>query len=198
MKIQMILCCAAGAALTSACATISEGSSDSIYVVTSPAGASCAATRDGGPVGHVNPTPGSMTVDKSKKAITLDCGKEGYLDARGVIASEMEAMTFGNLIFGGLIGVAVDASSGALNDYPESITIEMTPAAFPNEEERDEFFQRREDRIAKARDAAVAAVNRNCDEARANCKDKIKQAEDAYAKAIAELEAERSAVRIAG
>lgn len=198
MKIWVSLFCLAGAALTSACATVTEGSSDSIHIVTTPPGASCVATREGVQIGAVNPTPGSMSVDKSKNAITVACDKEGYLDSRGVLASEMEAMTFGNLILGGVVGVAIDASTGALNDYPESITIEMTPKEFQSEEERDEFFQRREERVAAARDGAVAAVNRNCDQGRVDCKGKIQQAEDAYAKAIAELEAERNAVRIAG
>ncbi|MBI4195271.1 MAG: hypothetical protein HY526_09345 [Betaproteobacteria bacterium] len=34
-------------------------------------------------------------------------------------------MVSGNMVFGGLIGLAVDAGQGAGYDYPSSITVEM-------------------------------------------------------------------------
>lgn len=49
-------------------------------------------------------------------------------------------MTFGNILFGGLIGIVVDAASGATNQYPDAVTITMIPAAFATVEERDRFF----------------------------------------------------------
>ena len=39
------------------------------------------------------------------------------------MASEFQAMTFGNILFGGLIGVVVDAASGATHEYPPLVTI---------------------------------------------------------------------------
>src|SRR3546814_11002644 len=49
-------------------------------------------------------------------------------------------MTFGNILFGGIIGVAVDASSGAMNQYPSSVTIALVPESFTSTTARDVFF----------------------------------------------------------
>jgi hypothetical protein len=40
---------------------------------------------------------------------------------------EGEAMAAGNVIFGGVIGLGVDAVSGALNKYPDQVTVAMAP-----------------------------------------------------------------------
>jgi hypothetical protein len=36
-------------------------------------------------------------------------------------------MAAGNIIFGGVIGLGVDAVSGALNKYPDQVTVAMSP-----------------------------------------------------------------------
>jgi hypothetical protein len=36
-------------------------------------------------------------------------------------------MAAGNVIFGGIIGLGVDAASGAMNKYPDVVTVAMTP-----------------------------------------------------------------------
>jgi hypothetical protein len=38
-------------------------------------------------------------------------------------------MTAGNVVFGGLIGLGIDAASGAMNTYDPNVEIIMTPAA---------------------------------------------------------------------
>ena len=58
-------------------------------------------------------SPGSALQAESKKR------------AVGVIKSEIEAMTASNIIFGGIIGLAVDAGSGAINVYPPTILITL-------------------------------------------------------------------------
>ena len=40
--------------------------------------------------------------------------KQCYSDGVGTLASETEIMTAGNVVFGGLIGLGVDAASGAI------------------------------------------------------------------------------------
>ena len=100
-------------ASTSACATITHGSNDTITVNTNPTGASCEIKQGANTIAFINPTPGSMMVPKSKNDLSVFCNKDGYETAAGNLSSEFQAMTFGNIIFGGLIGVAVDAASGA-------------------------------------------------------------------------------------
>lgn len=110
-----------------ACSTIVEGTDQQVTVITDPSQASCTLSRQGSVIGVVNPTPGSLQVDKSRNAIEVRCEREGYQTTAATLSSEFEGMTLGNVIFGGLIGVAVDASSGAMNQYPSSITIILSP-----------------------------------------------------------------------
>jgi hypothetical protein len=49
------------------------------------------------------------------------------LPGSGVIASNTEAMAAGNVVFGGLIGLGVDAATGAMNKYADQVTVAMIP-----------------------------------------------------------------------
>ncbi len=106
------------------CATIIEGTSQPVTVATPGAdGANCTLSSPDGTYYLI--TPGTVTVEKSKHDISVLCKKEGYSDGAATLASNFEGWTLGNIIFGGIIGVGVDAISGALNDYQGSITIPM-------------------------------------------------------------------------
>jgi len=74
-------------------------------------------------------TPGIVTVTKSQDSIAVRCSKEGYNDGTALIASNLEGMSAGNLILGGVIGVGVDAASGALNKYAPQVDVILTPLA---------------------------------------------------------------------
>jgi hypothetical protein len=128
--------------MAAGCATLTKGTSQTVTVGTDPAGAICTLTRDGKTVAIVNPTPGSVPVDKAQGTITVLCTKEKFEDASGAMASEFQAMTFGNILLGGIIGVVVDAASGAMHQYPDAVTITMVPVEFPSIPERDAFFDR--------------------------------------------------------
>ena len=131
------------AGLVAACSTIVEGTDQTVTVTSEPEGAVCRLMREGEIVGAINPTPGSIEVDRSNDDITVKCDLDGYLTSIGVLPSEFEGMTFGNILFGGIIGVVVDASTGAASQYPESINVVMIPANFASESERDLFFDHR-------------------------------------------------------
>ena len=53
------------------CATIFEGTSQSISVVTNPTGATCVFEREGKAIGSVASTPGPLVIKKSKYDITV-------------------------------------------------------------------------------------------------------------------------------
>ncbi len=61
----------------------------------------------------------------------MRCEKEGYRTGEAAVESDIAAMTFGNIILGGGIGVVIDAASGASNKYdPAShIVLEQEEAA---------------------------------------------------------------------
>ncbi len=112
-----------GLVALSACASIVEGTEQSVTIMTEPSGAACKLERQGVVVSLVNPTPGTARIGKSKENVTVLCDKDGHESAAAPLASEFQAMTFGNLIFGGIIGVAVDAGTGAMNKYPDSVSL---------------------------------------------------------------------------
>jgi len=107
------LCVGVGLVM-SGCASIVEGTTQTVTVSTTPAGALCELKRNGQTIGLVNPTPGSVVLDKSKDNVGVLCRKDGHDEVAGTLASEVQGMTFGNLILGGIVGVAIDAGSGAM------------------------------------------------------------------------------------
>ena len=64
---------------------------------------------------------------KGSTALPIQCTKECYLMGSSIIPSNTEAMAAGNVVFGGLIGLGVDAASGAMNKYPDIVTVAMVP-----------------------------------------------------------------------
>jgi hypothetical protein len=110
------------------CATIFEGTSQSISVSTNPSGANCTINRNGSRIGQVNPTPGSIHVDKSKDDLTVSCEHAGFLTANVSRSSRFQGTTFGNIIIGGLAGVVVDLATGADFEYPADIQLSLASA----------------------------------------------------------------------
>ena len=111
------------------CATVMEGTDQSISINTSPGGAACSLERKGVVLGSVAPTPGSMKVSKSKDDITVRCTKAGFEDIMSSITPKFGGTTFGNIIIGGGVGAIVDAASGANYEYPGNISLTLSEKA---------------------------------------------------------------------
>lgn len=109
------------------CSSIIEGTSQEIVVNTNPAGANCSLVRQGVSIGRVNPTPGAVTIKKTKYDINILCNKAGYEQATFFNHSDVDAATAGNIILGGGIGWAIDSASGADNKYTSPVNITMVP-----------------------------------------------------------------------
>ena len=115
---------------TTACASITTGTTQAVTVLTEPPGASCLVSRNGETLGFVNPTPGSLTVSKSSSALTVRCERPGSQVGMTTVPSSLQGMTAGNLLLGGVIGLGIDAASGAMNQYPPNIQLAL-PATVP-------------------------------------------------------------------
>lgn len=114
------------AIMLAACATITKGTTQVVAVDTPGVpGATCTIQTQSGP--QVVTTPGSVTLSKGSNSLPIQCTKECYGPGSSVIPSGTEAMSAGNVIFGGVIGLGVDAMSGAMNKYPDMVTVAMTP-----------------------------------------------------------------------
>ena len=188
-----VLGCAAAVA---GCATITKGTDELVTIDTEPDGAQCVLFMENKQIAAINPTPGSIKVPKSKKDLSVRCEKDGYLPTAGVIASSFQAMTIGNVLFGGIIGVAIDAGSGAMHKYEEGVSITLIPESFTSEEARDGFFDTlRADFLAEY-DAAVVKIKDKC-EAAGTCKSQLEDAEESRDTRLAEIEAMRAEAKIA-
>jgi len=72
-------------------------------------------------------TPANVILPKSKHNVAVSCTAQCYSPGISTLGSHTEVMTAGNIVFGGLIGLGVDAASGAMNTYDPSVEVVMTP-----------------------------------------------------------------------
>ncbi len=109
------------------CATITKGTTQAVAVSTPGApGATCTLTS-GGIGTKVVTTPATIVLDKSQDNISVVCKKQCFQDGVGIIASNTESMTAGNVLVGGVVGLGVDAVSGAMNRYNADNQFTMVP-----------------------------------------------------------------------
>ncbi|MDA5192722.1 hypothetical protein [Govanella unica] len=115
-----------GLVTLSGCASIIDGTSQSISVATNPPEAKCDLWRNSQLLSSMT-TPNSMVIKKTKHDIDVICRKTGYHDASLHVKSEIQDATWGNIVAGGGIGWAIDSASGADNKYQEFLNITLVP-----------------------------------------------------------------------
>jgi hypothetical protein len=109
--------------IVTGCASIVSGHQQSVSVSTQPVkGATCSLKNNKG-TWYVPATPGTVVVNRSYEDLNIECEKKGYSKSHKAVSSSTKAMAFGNVLFGGVIGGAVDVASGAAYDYPQEIRI---------------------------------------------------------------------------
>ena len=104
------------------CASITESKNQSMSVSTGDVtGAMCTLSNSKGSY-YVNSTPGSVMVRNACDQLTVTCKKDGYVAANpaaGSVQDESKGMAWGNILFGGIIGIAVDRQTGAGCTYSQ-------------------------------------------------------------------------------
>jgi hypothetical protein len=194
LKALVLVAILPAAAQLTGCATLVKGSSQSVIVSTDPPGAVCTLSRRGKEIAVVNPTPGTVTVDKSKDAVAVSCNRAGYLESAGTITSQFQPMTFGNILFGGLVGVAIDAGSGAMSEYEPRVTLTLIPAEFPSAAARDTFFDRLRSEFLTQSDEVMQRIKQKC--SGSACDSQLKAAASAKEAKLAEIETKRLLAKV--
>jgi hypothetical protein len=143
------------------CATVIAGTSQDIRIVSDPPGAECRVTRDEVALAVVT-TPATVNVPRSKRDIMAICRKEGLADSTEMIPSTIHGGTVGNVIAGGIIGIAVDAASGANNEYRRVTFVAFAPENFASADERDRYFADMTSRVSATADAELKRVMEGC------------------------------------
>lgn len=115
------------------CATIMKGSKQSVSVNSTPAAAKVVVKRLGTEtVLFEGTTPATTKLAKNAEYV-VTVSLEGYKPVSTNITKEgIEGWFWGNLICGGLIGIVVDASDGAINKIgPSEINVTLQTAYVP-------------------------------------------------------------------
>ena len=106
----------------SSCATIVKDDSQPVAFSSEPQDA--IVRLNNMPLGR---TPSTIMVKRQNKAVMVSLEKEGYNTETFKLEKSIAAMTAGNIIFGGLVGIAVDASTGKGTNYIDSVHVILTP-----------------------------------------------------------------------
>lgn len=103
-----------------ACATIMHGTSQELGISSNPSGAKVTIGNQ-----DFGSTPVIADLKRGKEHI-VKIELEGYLPYETTLTKKVSGWVWGNIVFGGLIGLAVDAISGGLyNLTPEQIQAEL-------------------------------------------------------------------------
>jgi hypothetical protein len=149
-KILTAICSFCTILLTTGCASVTNSKLQPLSVVTyykgdEVEGAKCTLTNDKG--SWYVTAPGSVTVQKSYGDMVVTCKKKGIPTGISTVVSGSNGGVWGNILAGGVIGYAVDASSGAGFDYPTGINVEMgktvsiTPPKTASSTKRSDYQQ---------------------------------------------------------
>lgn len=113
MKNNLSIVLLLGIALsTTSCATIFTGTRDKITFNSTPEGAK---VMHKGEEKCVTPCTAPISRSLSKQIVTIE--KEGFEPENVKLDKKFNAVTLLNILFGGAIGVGIDAATGSLTKY---------------------------------------------------------------------------------
>ncbi|GLK80223.1 PEGA domain-containing protein [Methylopila turkensis] len=109
-----------------ACASITRGTTDQITITTTPPGAAVKTSMS-----HSCQSPCTLTVGRKDEFI-VTASMPGYKDAATPVKTRLAgsgaAGFAGNVLVGGVIGMGVDAATGAtLEHYPSPVALVLEP-----------------------------------------------------------------------
>jgi hypothetical protein len=111
------------------CATIVNSSHRPTAINSSPSKMAFKVIDSKGVIVSQGVTPSTATLNRSSGYFkpgkyTVEISKNGRVVGKETISAELSGWYFGNLLFGGLIGMLiVDPLSGAMYKMPESVTV---------------------------------------------------------------------------
>jgi hypothetical protein len=126
-----ILVVVAAAAALGGCASATRGTTEQISIASTPSGAEATITGLEVPTACVTPC---VVQAKRNADITVSIAKEGYepqiIPLTKDVAGSGAAGFAGNLLLGGVVGMGVDAVTGAAMDHhPNPVIVTLQPIA---------------------------------------------------------------------
>lgn len=126
-KAILLLLAGACAGIFSGCATILKDDAQPVAFTSDPAGAT--VKINGAAVGQ---TPTTVMLKHSVKRQMVLIEKGGYQPEAFRLEKKVDALTFGNVIAGGVIGFGVDIATGNATNYAESVHVRLRPIDAPD------------------------------------------------------------------
>ena len=124
---RFMLAASVAAIFLSGCTTITRGSNDVWEITTTPIGAEV-STSNGY---HCESTPCAIRMPRRSEfvaTVTMDGFNPATVNVTHRISGAGGAGMAGNVLVGGVIGAAVDMSTGAMNDLvPNPVHLELVP-----------------------------------------------------------------------
>lgn len=113
------------------CATVTRGRNEDVKIEVEPKNAIVTTT-----LGHRCETSPCEVEVKRKKSFSVTAKAEGYVEqtvnVESKVAGKGIAASAGNILVGGIVGVAVDGISGAtLQHVPNPVIIKLVPVGGP-------------------------------------------------------------------
>jgi hypothetical protein len=177
--------------ILSACATIVEGTDQSIMVNLSPENATCKVTREGTQLASISGDNKFINISKSKNDLIIECEAPNHYDE--IIPLESSASGWG-VVGCFLIDLCItDYSTGALNKYPESINITLAPKTFLSPESRDNWYGERQKEIEGRWDDLIESKTTYCQRAanKADCQSLLSEMKEKKSEELVALEQRR-------
>jgi hypothetical protein len=117
------LCLALGA-----CATVVSGTQQDVEIVSDPPGAECRVMAGTVELARTV-TPGTVRLERQEDDLAVQCRLEGHRATAAILHSGLQGVTAGNMILGGMVGLAIDSASGANHLYDSSVRVALRPLA---------------------------------------------------------------------
>jgi hypothetical protein len=124
-----ILACLAACAFLGGCASVARGTTETISIASTPSGAEAIVSGLEVPTTCVTPC---AVVAKRNADISVTIQKDGYEPQVVPLSKDIQtagaAGFAGNLLLGGVIGMGVDAATGAATDHkPNPVIVTLQP-----------------------------------------------------------------------
>ncbi len=181
-------------ALLSACASIVSDNDTTTHLQTEPEVARCELR--GKDLDRVVHTPHSVNLPASAAPITVACKADGYRTATAELDTSMDGWIFGNILLGGVVGIAVDLVRGAGQKFPPQLTVILEPEQFASPAARDEWFNGRKKKIDEKWDEVVKEIKTSCADEVSGCEGALEKAENQRAKELEQVEERRLGARV--
>ena len=105
------------------CASIVNGGPDTINLITSNGSSVTAQIKQNDEIQQLT-LPTTVTVPKSCSDITLTVLEDANVNkSNTTISSSVDPWIFGNIVFGGIIGLAIDGATGNMCTYDSDVIV---------------------------------------------------------------------------